>query len=243
MRLVGMNKAMLGIGAVLLLIFAVLSFYFYRQYRKSQSELKNLSQRSQNESKYLVSLVSKLIELPAGETPTVGTVADKSELPNQPFYKNAQNGDKILLYDKAKKAILYRPRTNKIIEVSPFYVNPSPVSSASAIITPSGKIIFNTVTPAEPTAKKISVAIYNGTKTAGLATSTENEIEAKVASIEVVDKANSNNDYTKTIIIDLSNKNKKTAEEIVKILGGTIESKVPEGERIPEADILVIIGK
>src|SRR3989344_2718358 len=239
----GMRKTILITGGILLLMFASLSVYFYGQYRRSQSKIKNLEQRTSNEAKYLVPLVSKLIELPEGETPAVGTVIDKSELQNQPFYKNAQNGDKILLYDKAKKAILYRPRTNKIIEVSPFYVNPTPVSSASAVITPSGKIIFNTVTPAEPTAKKISVAIYNGTKTAGLATSTENEIEAKVASIEVVDKANSNNDYTKTIIIDLSNKNKKTAEEIVKILGGTIESKVPEGERIPEADILVIIGK
>ncbi len=37
----------------------------------------------------------------------------------QPFFANAQVGDKVLIYYKAKKAILYNPTDNKIVEVGP----------------------------------------------------------------------------------------------------------------------------
>jgi len=67
--------------------------------------------------------VGKLMELPA-EKPTVATVSDVAKLPPyQPFFKDAKNGDKALFYNDAKKAILYRPETNKIINIAPITVN------------------------------------------------------------------------------------------------------------------------
>lgn len=67
------------------------------------------------------------MELPAGEQPTLATVADQEKLKGQDFFSHAQNGDKLLIYPKAKKAILYRPSTGKIIEVTNLTSGSQPV--------------------------------------------------------------------------------------------------------------------
>jgi hypothetical protein len=99
------------------------SAYFYNNYQSSQEELDKLKKDpntlARQESKDLVDKVGKLVELPKGENPTIATVADKSKLAKQPFFAKAKNGDKVLIYTEAKRAILYRPSTNKIIEIAP----------------------------------------------------------------------------------------------------------------------------
>lgn len=67
----------------------------------------------------LVAKIGTLIELPAGEEPTIATVTDKTKLTDQPFFASAQNGDVVLIYTHAKKAYLYRPGSNKILDVAP----------------------------------------------------------------------------------------------------------------------------
>jgi|SRR3972149_6748079 len=71
----------------------------------------------QAEADLIVSEVGKLISLPSDETPTIATVTDIEKVKDQPFFKNAQNEDKVLIYTNAKKAILYRPSEKRIIEV------------------------------------------------------------------------------------------------------------------------------
>jgi len=63
--------------------------------------------------------VGKLMVLPTDETPTLATVSDPEKLRDQAFFANAMKGDKVLVYSNAKKAILYSPSLNKIIEVAP----------------------------------------------------------------------------------------------------------------------------
>jgi hypothetical protein len=71
--------------------------------------------------------VGKLMELPA-EVPTVATVSDVTKLPpNQPFFADAKNGDTVLFFNEAKKAILYRSDTKKIINVAP--INATPIET------------------------------------------------------------------------------------------------------------------
>jgi hypothetical protein len=73
---------------------------------------------TQKEIKNLTSRIGGVMELPAGEQPTLATVTDQEKLKGQEFFAHAKNGDKLLIYPKAKKAILYRPSSRKIIEVT-----------------------------------------------------------------------------------------------------------------------------
>src|SRR5579864_7664084 len=93
--------------------------YYYIQYQKTQQLLKNPKLATQFEVETLIDRVGKLIELPQGEQPTIATVSDYTKLQDQAFFQNAKNGDKVLIYSKAKKAILYDPQEDKIIEVAP----------------------------------------------------------------------------------------------------------------------------
>lgn len=69
----------------------------------------------------LIQSVSNMVVLPDDETPTVSTVVDKTQL-DQPFLSDAENGDKVLLYFKAGKAVVYRPSSGKIVNIGPLEI-------------------------------------------------------------------------------------------------------------------------
>ena len=102
--------------------------YYY--YSKLSALKTNPQKTSQQETKELVDRVAKLITLPADEVPTVATVSDPEKLKDQPFFAHAKKGDKVLIYSKAKKAILYDPVANKIVEVAPLNIG-EPTGSAT----------------------------------------------------------------------------------------------------------------
>ncbi len=105
---------------IFILALVILNIFIWTNYFKSGKTNKtNASTAANAEVDELIKKVNSLIVLPQGETPTIATVSDKSKLKDQAFLKNAENGDKILIYAKAKKAILYRPSLNKIIETAP----------------------------------------------------------------------------------------------------------------------------
>ena len=95
--------------------------YYYKQYKKIKN---NPQMVSQEETELIVSRVGNLMELP-NENPSLATVQDVEKLKEQKFFEKAQNGDKLLIYSQAMKAILYRPETDKIIEVAPLALNQS----------------------------------------------------------------------------------------------------------------------
>jgi hypothetical protein len=74
--------------------------------------------RHQDSIASLVRQVSRVTVLPADETPVVSTVIDKQAV-TQAFLANSQNGDKVLLYYHAKKAIVYRPSSHQVISIGP----------------------------------------------------------------------------------------------------------------------------
>lgn len=120
-----MKKISLKQLLILLLVILVIlgsggSYYFYQKYNAIKT---NPNLEAQKETEALVLTISKLMELPDGETPTVATVLDKDKLKDQLFFKTTENGDILLAYTAAMKAILYRPSTNKIINVGPISIN------------------------------------------------------------------------------------------------------------------------
>jgi hypothetical protein len=84
------------------------------------------------QNRQLVDKVGQLIVLPTDEQPTIATVSDLDKLKGQPFFAHAELGDKVFIYSGAKKAILYRPSTNKIIELAPLTTGDSASASAPA---------------------------------------------------------------------------------------------------------------
>lgn len=72
----------------------------------------------------IVSRVQKLMLVPQGEDPVLAAVSDPSALSDQAFFKNAKIGDIVLMYAKARRAILYDPANDKVIEVAPITDTP-----------------------------------------------------------------------------------------------------------------------
>lgn len=113
----------LFIGVVVLALIAACGYMVYDR-SKLAKEVNKLSQSQEqqvspeDEAKQLASEVGKLIDLPSDEVPTIATVTDASKVQDKPFFAKAQNGDKVLLYAKSSKAVLYRPSTKKLVEVS-----------------------------------------------------------------------------------------------------------------------------
>jgi len=116
----------IGVLIILFLAAAGAAVYFYKQatyFAKQFNELKlNPQKFIQEETQNLIERVGKLVVLPEGEQPTIATVNDPELLKNQPFFANAKKGDKVLIYTNAKKAILYDPVNNKIIEIAPINI-------------------------------------------------------------------------------------------------------------------------
>lgn len=216
------KKLILVVLGAVIISLAIGGLIYYQTQFKSQKVL-----GAEMEVKNLVEKVGALIDLPTDEDPVVATVSDAKELTNQPFFAKAVNGDKVLAYTKNKKAILYRPSTDKIIEVT-FY-NPPPENNSAT-------------QSASQAVSSVKIAVYNGTKIAGLAKKQADFIESNFENVEIVTATNAKEDYDSTIIVDLTGRNKNLAEQLAKEFKGQVKA-LPSGEEKPDAEILVILGE
>lgn len=137
----GVNYTVIAFALVLVVI-GVGGFFGYQRYdnlRKENERLSNPQEAAKTDIENTKEEVGKLIVLPDDEEPTVANVVDKTKLEGQEFFKNAENGDKLLLYQNNKKAILYRPSIGKIVEVSTVSTDNISGSSADAKATTDAK--------------------------------------------------------------------------------------------------------
>ena len=67
----------------------------------------------------LIAQVSSMVDFSSDEAPTILTVNDTTVLKSDPFFAEAQKGDKILVYAKAKKVVLFDPRAGRILKIEP----------------------------------------------------------------------------------------------------------------------------
>lgn len=90
----------------------------------------HFSQAKQNlgDVNVVVNLVDRHYVLPSNEKPALATVTDKSKLQSSLSGK-VQNGDKILIYQKNQKAIIYRPSIDKIVDVEPVSIDAPPAQA------------------------------------------------------------------------------------------------------------------
>lgn len=75
--------------------------------------------------------ISKYVELPAEETPTVLNVSDAAEVKkDNAALTDIKNGDKMLFFTKARKLVVYRPSTKKVVAVVSLAVSANGVGSS-----------------------------------------------------------------------------------------------------------------
>jgi cell division protein FtsN len=111
------------IVAVLLLAAIGSSVYFYMKLHEATADP---SIKAKEDLQEVIEKVSRIMVLPDDEEPTLATVSDPEKLTDQPFFKRAEKGDKVLLYSQSKKAILYSVSKDKILEVAPFSASGGP---------------------------------------------------------------------------------------------------------------------
>lgn len=234
---------------VLLVAMTTLAGYFYHKYRAA-----NMTKSDQQEIEDLVGIIGKLMDVPTDEVPTVATITDKTKLAEQPFFKKADNGDKIVIYTKAGRAILYRPSVKKIIDVTTINTQndtagtPSDdqkTSSPEAASTDqSSEIAKSSDQESSQQVEPVNVSLLNGSTKIGVTQATEENLTAAFPEgVTVVAKEKAaKSDYKGILVVDVTSKSPQKTNEIAKTLGGSIVS-MPEGEAAPQdTDILVIIG-
>ncbi len=123
----------------LLLVFGTVGTSVYL-YWNSQQKLSALEKASptvytEYQTSTLVDQVRRHMDLP-DETPIVTTVTNAASLHQEPFYANAVDGDKVLVF--SKRAILYDPTRDRIVEVGFIRpVTPTPVAEVAPTSTSS----------------------------------------------------------------------------------------------------------
>lgn len=175
----------------------------------------------EREARLIELKIDNKILLPQG-LPALATVEDATKINRGGVLAGAKNGDKLLLYYDAGKAILYRPDAGRVVAIGPIVLD----ASASQV-------------------KGTRVVVRNGSgddkKLASAITLLNDRYrEANIAEPEDA----SRNDFPKSIVIDLTKDGSKAqfTGAITELLGAQ-KGILPQGESEPDADILIIIGK
>lgn len=181
---------------------------------------------AQQELEQVLAEVSQIISLPEGVIPILATVNNAEEIrERQPFFANAENGDKLLLYSNApleedRKAYLYRPSTRQLINVAP--------------VNLGGQI--------QAQEDSFTIAIRNGTNQNDLGAQMESLMERIFPNATVSEVGNAaRNDYSQSVLVQVDG-NDEVVGKVANLFNVPIQS-LPEGEVAPTGvDMLLILG-
>lgn len=163
--------------------------------------------------------------LPDKEKPTLATVTDVEALKkDQPFFEKAQNGDKVLVYVGDKKAIIYRPAEDLIVNVGFIAVNGD-----------------NSQLSGTTQQSQLTIEVRNGTQTSGLGQKVADLLKSSYTVQKIGDAKKK--DYSKTLVVDLGKtEDKEEINKLVQALNAEIVTIMPEGESSSQSDLIVLIG-
>jgi hypothetical protein len=221
----------------LLLIAAItagLLYYQTRQELRSLSTKQGQQEAAKKEIKTLVASLSKLTILPE-EDPVIATILDEQALATQSaFYKDAQKGDKLLVFPNAQKAYIYSPSRNILVNSGPLILDQNSASAKDVSASP---------TPAADEVKQsFTIEVRNGSTTVGAGTKLKQSLAAAGYNVVAVNDA-SLKDYTSTQIFKRNSLvSSTTIDQLVKDSSGKVIPSLPDGEAATTADVLVIVG-
>ncbi len=225
-----------GMFLILAVVVGLLStsLYFYLKFRAASEELAKVAKDPKQEVINILENVGKLMDLPTDEEPTVATVTDKEKLASQKFFSKAENDDKVIIFVKAQKAILYRPSWNKIIEVARIDSIDQASNGTTAVSN----------SPVASAAAAVQVTILNGTERVGLSTGLLTKLSS-FPEFSVVQRLNAvKKDYQKSLVVDIGGKNSELARKLVGLIGGdtSVVTIMPSEEATPSSEMVVILG-
>jgi hypothetical protein len=114
------NKKMALISSsIFLVVLAVASFFAWQYFNDTARMNRETVERIKEE-------VARIYELPKDEEPSVAQLNNPSSLEGQEFYKSAQKGDYLLIYQKEQLALIYRDATKKLINVDHVEIGTKP---------------------------------------------------------------------------------------------------------------------
>ncbi len=239
---------------LMVVLFLMTIGYFGYEYYKTQKELSAFQEdetvRAIKEKNDIIKKVGKLAFLPQDEEPTMAEVTKAVKVRSQKFFSQAEDGDRVLIYPKSQRAVLYRPSINKVIELAPISLSEmeNTVSRTALNETVLGDETSDTVAVTTPEKvepeEPAKLAIYNGTLyIEGLATKVGaflvKEMPGNTISVEIL--KNAEEVYDETIIIDVTQKHHDVAEQIKDKLSGKLEEP-PYDVTFPDVDIVIIAG-
>lgn len=219
------SKVLIVVGVVVIALLAAAAGFFFYQYMNLKQ---NPNAVSQETTKRIVQKVSQLYALPKDEEPTIAEVKDKDKLKEQAFFKDASNGDYILIYTKTKIALLYREKENKLMNVGPIAISDQDAQNGAT-------------TPAS----KAKVKVINGTTKAGAAATAGSTLTTKLPNDVIVDTGYGDaksKTLKQTIVVAINSAQAAAAQKVAEALGGKV-GELPAGETRPDTDILVIVGQ
>lgn len=224
----------------------LIGVYYYVQYINTKSELVRFKENPQTAAIYdLLEKVGTHIQLPKNETPTIATITDVDKLKGQPFFARAQNGDKILMYEKTQRTIIYRPLTDKIIETASISISNSKELTTDEIVNPEAKETTSSqeITEVE-NENPIRIVIYNGTGIPGLANSLQQKLNNDFDKFEftIARVGNALNAYEKTSIYNTTQVSAQKIESLKDYVVAEVLTEEPQ-ENTTGMDVLIIVGR
>jgi hypothetical protein len=207
------------------LITLILCIYFFVQYQRTKVLLSNPSEMVKQEGDEMMRVITPVVHIAQNESPIIATVADKTKLAGQPFFENAENGDKVLMFRTSNTVVLYRPSIKKIISVSSIPKEQQVELSA----------------PTQKEGVPVRVIVLNGSRINGVAKKTADTITQSIKNITIVkEETTEKKTYTKTQVIYVTAQAQSIATQIAQLLDGEVSNTIPEGEKDFDADIMVI---
>lgn len=188
------------------------------------------SQRTQRDVEQTIAAVARVATVPQNETPTVATVTDKQKLENEPFFAQAENDDRVLIYQDARMAYLYRPSSKKLVAIAPLSLATPTLTPAPVPVTTESSDTF-------------TITLYNGTQVSGLTFRAEERFKAANSAVSVIDKANAAQDTYEKSILTIQNQKKASDIQAFAQKFGYEIAPLPSGEKSTSADALLILGK
>lgn len=216
-----MNHKTAGITIVIVVILSLILWLAFGYYSASK-ELKEVKKEHSQEQEIqeLLSKVKKHLLINDTEIPIVATIQDIDKLKNeQSFYADAQNGQKVLIF--SEKAVIYDEKNDILINVGP-------------VIRQENINEDKKVDASSP----LNIEIRNGSKVIGVAQDLSLKFDQEKYHVLAVEQAK-NREYVGNLIVNISQKN---IDEINNYVSGEITTKLPEGEKETNADILIILG-